>query len=389
MKRKTPLRLQRHGMQFAMKRVNAAIPLLLYSITVFISSSSAAYILHPKMAIKRRSSTRNSTKTSSSLAGSNNSSSYENNNNNDGNKQNKKQKVVTAIKRKSHWTRPGVEAAARLVSLPPLSSSSSSSFPSLLSEQITKNDTVKSWNMALSYYTTMLKVKGGTKLYNLDQQRDVIRKQWKLNINNSSSSNNKVQGGDDDDEEVLLTKDQLLNIIIPWKFLKGKPRNALKPLLQSNSEEEVKRCSMAAFKFANKLVDENNSNSTTTNNNEQYIQESIQSICNLKGVGPATASAILSIYNPKHFCFMDDEVIECLYDKKRGYTLKIYMEVNECCAEIARLLNDCSSCGEGGGKGGGEGNESWTPASVGKALWTVATMSAQNDEEGLNKVFND
>jgi hypothetical protein len=303
------------------------------------------------------------------LAGSNNSSSYENNNNNDGNKQNKKQKVVTAIKRKSHWTRPGVEAAARLVSLPPLSSL----FPSLLSEQITKNDTVKSWNMALSCYTTMIKVKGGTKLYKLDQQRDGIGKQWKLNSNNTS-----------------LTKDQLLNIIIPWKFLKGKPRNALKPLLQSNSEEEVKRCCKAAFQFADKLVNNNNnSNSTNSTNNEQYIQESIQSICNLKGVGPATASAILSIYNPQHFCFMDDEVIECLYDKKRGYTLKIYMEVNERCLEIARLLNDCSSCGEGGEKGGGEGNESWTPASVGKALWTVATMSAQNDEEGLNKVFND
>ena len=86
---------------------------------------------------------------------------------------------------------------------------------------------------------------------------------------------------------------------------------------------------------------------------------------------------------------MDDEIIECLYDKKRGYTLKIYMEVNERCVEIARMLNDCCSSDEGGGKGGGEGNELWTPANVGKALWTVATMSAQNDEEGLNKVFND
>ena len=339
------------------------------------------------MAIKRRSSSRNSTKTSSSLAGS---SSYENNNNNDGNnKQNKKQKVVVTaiIKRKSHWTRPGVEAAARLVSLfPPLSSSS---FPSsLFSEQKITNDTVKSWNMALSCYTTMLKVKGGTKLYQLDQQRDGIGKQWKLNDNNNNNSNNSSK--EEDEEEVSMTKDQLLNIIIPWKFLKGKPRNALKPLLQSNSEEDVIRCCKAAFQFADKLVDENkNTNDNNKKSNEQYIQESIQSICNLKGVGPATASAILSIYNPQHFCFMDDEIIECLYDKKRGYTLKIYMEVNERCAEIARMLNDCCSSGdEGGGKGGGEGNELWTPASVGKALWTVATMSAQNDEEGLNKVFN-
>lgn len=78
---------------------------------------------------------------------------------------------------------------------------------------------------------------------------------------------------------------------------------------------------------------------------------------------------------------MDDEVIECLYDKKRGYTLKIYMEVNDRCLEIARLLNECIS--------GGEDKAQWTPACVAKALWTVATMSAQNDEEGLNKVFND
>ncbi|KAL7552611.1 hypothetical protein ACHAWF_015858 [Thalassiosira exigua] len=86
------------------------------------------------------------------------------------------------------------------------------------------------------------------------------------------------------------------------------------------------------------------------------------------------------------FAFMDDEVIECLYDGKRGYTLKIYAEVNDRCREIAAALNEA---GNGKGGEGGDASSRWTPCRVGKALWTAATLSAVGDESGISAIFGD
>ena len=108
-------------------------------------------------------------------------------------------------------------------------------------------------------------------------------------------------------------------------------------------------------------------------------------------MGPATASAILCLYRPDAFAFMDDEVIECLYDGKRGYTLKIYAAVNDRCGEIAAELNEAPTGGgnevDGEAGSSSEKKEKWTSFRVGKALWTVATMSAASDEDGLSFVF--
>ena len=62
-------------------------------------------------------------------------------------------------------------------------------------------------------------------------------------------------------------------------------------------------------------------------------------VCELQGVGPATASVILCLYRPDIFVFMADKVVECLYEGKRGYTNKIYMPINDHCRDIASQLN--------------------------------------------------
>eukprot|EP00578_Thalassiosira_sp_NH16_P013086 CAMPEP_0181122312 /NCGR_PEP_ID=MMETSP1071-20121207/25243_1 /TAXON_ID=35127 /ORGANISM="Thalassiosira sp., Strain NH16" /LENGTH=280 /DNA_ID=CAMNT_0023207267 /DNA_START=122 /DNA_END=964 /DNA_ORIENTATION=- len=239
----------------------------------------------------------------------------------------------TAPKSKQ-YTRPGVEAAARLVSLRPSS------------------DHVGEWERAYSHYAAMIEAKGGAKLVALDKRRDDLAMTWAAK------------------SACTMTKDQLLDVIIEWKFAKGKPRHALKPLLRSNSEASVVAAAKLAFDAAD-AIPKNDASGRHTN----QISSAIKQLCVLNGVGPATASAILSIYRPDMFAFMDDEVIECLYDAKRGYTLKIYMEVNDRCREIASEFNSDSGLSE------------WTPCSVGKALWAVATASATNDEDGLSAIF--
>lgn len=233
---------------------------------------------------------------------------------------------VSMPKRKS-YTRPGVEAAVHLLSLP------------LSSDR---------WNTALSHYQSMLNAKGGDSLVQLDEKRSAL-----------ATKDNK--GG--------INKDDLLNIVIPWKFAKGKTRNALKPLLQSNSDKSVEEFSMRAVELV--------TNTTSATKENERIKSAINELCNLKGVGPATASAILSIFHPDLFAFMDDEVIEALYDGKRGYTLKIYEAVNDKCAEICNELNNL------------KGDKVWNRYEVGKVLWTVSSLKAFGEEEALSELFGD
>jgi len=244
-----------------------------------------------------------------------------------------------------NYTRPGVEAAARLVSLQPISNH------------------VCKWERASSYYAAMIKAKGGAKLVKLDKQREDIAKDW----NTKSAVNGNGTA-------CMLSKEQLLNVMIEWKFSKGKPRNMLKPLLKSNSDASVPTAAKQAFETADGIPKNDASGEYT-----KQLSSAINHLCELKGVGPATASAVLCQYRPDIFAFMDDEVIECLYDGKRGYTLKIYMGVNDRCQEISAELNEARKNGE----------DEWTPCRVGKALWTLATMSATNDDNGLSAIFED
>ena len=231
------------------------------------------------------------------------------------------------------YTRPGVEAAAHLLSLP-LSTSR--------------------WNAALKSYEDMLHKKGGAALVQLDSKLHTL-----------ANSNDR-----------WVTKDQLMSVVIPWKFGKGKPRNALKPLLQSNSDESVVDCSKRAIK----LVTAGVADDTNVEKND-LVKDSIDELCNLRGVGPATASAILSVYHPNQFVFMDDEVIEALYEGKRGYTLKIYEVVNERCGEICKELNSQVT--------DGDTNKVWTRCEVGKVLWTVAAMKAFGQDKLLNSLLEE
>lgn len=202
------------------------------------------------------------------------------------------------------YTRPGVEAAARLAK---------------------RIDDKQLWERIEAQYSTMILGKGGSKLSELDNFCESLGKKLR-------------------EDQYTLSKADLLEVI-NWKFTKGKPRHALKKLLNSNSEEDISQAWNAAAA-----------------NSRSNAKCAIDSLSLLKGVGPATASAFLSLYNPENFAFMDDEVIECLHEGKRGYTVKIYLDINEKCITIANTLG-------------------WTPRRVGRALWTAARIQASGGDD--------
>jgi hypothetical protein len=87
------------------------------------------------------------------------------------------------------------------------------------------------------------------------------------------------------------------------------------------------------------------------NNHNNYAKEItavVNHLCKIRGVWPTTTSAVLCLQQPDDFSFMDDEVIECLYNGKRGYTLKIYL------LSQWSILGDSESA-----EHGKEGEERW------------------------------
>uniref|UniRef100_A0A7S2L4Q6 Uncharacterized protein n=1 Tax=Leptocylindrus danicus TaxID=163516 RepID=A0A7S2L4Q6_9STRA len=129
--------------------------------------------------------------------------------------------------------------------------------------------------------------------------------------------------------------------------------------MTKNSDAEIQDSISTAFEIADTIP--MNSNDDDTNDSTRIIQNSIKAITKLKGIGPATASAVLCLYRPDIFCFMDDEVIETFCDK-RVYTLKAYVEMNDECRRVAHIL--------------GNDNNAWSAHRVGRALWTSAKLSA-------------
>lgn len=219
---------------------------------------------------------------------------------------------------KSNFTRPGVDASVRL------------------SRMVSPNSTI--WSQIFQNYQFCLKEKGSEALIELEDQCNQISDKWQ-NM-----------------DVPYCSFDDLVHII-EWKFSRGKPRPLWK-LIRSNNNDAVVKASTAAFK---KISDDDD------------IKGAIDDLIVLRGIGIAAASAILSLYKPDLVVFMDDEVIECLYDGKRVYTMTVFNQINSKCQEFSAVLGS-----------------NWNPRKVGLALWTAARLSVSNSNMvDLSKITTD
>jgi len=112
--------------------------------------------------------------------------------------------------------------------------------------------------------------------------------------------------------------------IVAWKLSRGKFRPRLKQLAASNSDESVQAASRKAFAALREKVD------------SKALQEALDEICCLHGVGPATGSAILSVFSEK-VPFMADEVFHHVFPGKRiTYTKKSFAELSHSLDNMAK-----------------------------------------------------
>jgi hypothetical protein len=142
--------------------------------------------------------------------------------------------------------------------------------------------------------------------------------------------------------EPHITRQELIRLV-EWKMARGIWRARNLHLARSNSDDEVQQASGAAFAAVPDL------------------RSPLKLLGRLKGVGPATASAVLSAYRPDLYPFFDDIVAAQVPGLRIGeFTPKAYVAYAVALRERAELL--AAACP----------HSSWSAQRVGLALWAAA-----------------
>lgn len=87
----------------------------------------------------------------------------------------------------------------------------------------------------------------------------------------------------------------------------GISRPFLPSMIQKNSEAEVQQHTAHASTLLSNLKD--------SSNRYKAVGAALDEVCKLKGVGPATGTLVLSIYDPRHVPFFADEVFAWVVDR--------------------------------------------------------------------------
>lgn len=148
-----------------------------------------------------------------------------------------------------------------------------------------------------------------------------------------------------------LTKDELA-LLMDWKLAKGKFRPTLPKLIQSNTEESVLRCTQEGFALFMDYINENDGKKWLDIALDKYkaiLKASLKALCQLRGVGPATGSLMLSLlWKVTQFAppfFSDESFMYFIRDSLRPsqpikYTVREYIE------ELVPVVVNLTAAGE-------------------------------------------
>ncbi|KAI3460123.1 hypothetical protein Pfo_016786 [Paulownia fortunei] len=160
------------------------------------------------------------------------------------------------------------------------------------------------------------------------------------------------------DPNPYITTDELSRLM-QWKLARGKWRPRLLSFVSSLDDAVVRDASGKAFAS---LPD---------------VSKAVSELTVLKGVGPATASAVLAAYAPDVAPFMSDEAMVAVIGDAKDYSLKRYVVFAEKMQDKAKELSSLEDL--------------FTPSDVERALWSstvgakVRTFSTKSDEVELDK----
>ncbi|KAL5699678.1 hypothetical protein ACHQM5_030549 [Ranunculus cassubicifolius] len=123
-----------------------------------------------------------------------------------------------------------------------------------------------------------------------------------------------------------ITKSDLIKLM-QWKLSRGKWQPRLLDFVTNLDESVVKSASEKAFRAMT-----------------EDVGKAIEELTVLKGVGPATASAVLAAFASEIAPFMSDEVMVAALGNSKDYTLKQYLVFAKKLQEKLKVGLACSGC---------------------------------------------
>jgi len=198
-----------------------------------------------------------------------------------------------------------------------------------------ENGSSKQFEWVLSKYDTAIQLKADSK----SSKAETLLKLDKW-YQNELPKKIKSRG-----KEAHLTHEELVQTI-KWKLARGVFRPRLKDLVQMNTPRVVMQETKKAFRALWKRND---------------LESAVGALSNLKGVGPAMASAVLAAGAPEVAPFMADECLLSMPEIEGiDYTMKEYLKLVDKTNKCVERLN-----AEGG---------NWTPHKVELTVWTHYVM---------------
>jgi len=191
------------------------------------------------------------------------------------------------------------------------------------------------WDTALDAYPDALEASGGGKLRALDRWYHL---QWPADVRAR--------------QPLAVTRDELLQVI-RWKMGRGVWRERNLRLAETNQAADVARCTEAALAAV------------------PDMRRPLDSIASLRGVGVATASAVLAALYPAHYPFLDDVVGAQVPELGApAFTMKYYLAYAAALRDRAtQLSRQCT-------------HREWTAHAVGLALWSAASAAERGHDPG-------
>lgn len=149
-----------------------------------------------------------------------------------------------------------------------------------------------------------------------------------------------------------VTKEEFLEIL-RWKMKRGDWREYNRIRIADTDARVIKKAAQDAFTAARDL----SADAATTS--KEY-KRPIQRLCELDGVGPATASAVLAAYRPDLYPFFDEWIArEIPTLGKVAFTPSYYWKFADALREKAKELTKLDRA-------------EWNAQDVGQALWVAS-----------------
>lgn len=150
----------------------------------------------------------------------------------------------------------------------------------------------------------------------------------------------------------FVTKQEFLEIL-RWKMKRGDWRETNRLRIANTDAREIERAARESFAAARDV------DAAIPTASKEY-KRPIQILCELDGVGPATASAALAAYRPDLYPFFDEWIAREIPDLgKVAFTASYYWKFADALRAQARVLQ--KKCGA-----------AWDAQNVGQALWVAS-----------------